>query len=76
VRRTEAPACIGAYSYSEDRIGIVGGLTPPMQLHVALHEYGHACGLGHDPDPAALMHYRGRGTEITPIDLDALDKVR
>ena len=68
---------IGAYMWSPDNIGTVDGLTSKVFYDVALHEFGHARGLGHIEAPDAIMH-PGIGANTAPhlTDSDLLECLR
>lgn len=62
---------IGLHWSGSDEIAIVGDLPIEDFELVALHELGHAHGLGHTPPPSIMCAYIGTADDFTGIDLDA-----
>jgi hypothetical protein len=60
---------VGVHFGGTDQIGIIDALSLPGFEVVALHEFGHALGLGHTPAPSIMHASTGTSTDFTPNDL-------
>ena len=66
---------IGLHFGRSDQIGIVDSLSPESFELVALHEFGHAHGLGHLPPPAIMCAYVGTASDFTANDMRECERV-
>ncbi|MBX3218907.1 MAG: matrixin family metalloprotease [Labilithrix sp.] len=66
---------LGVYRGADDSITIVDSLALDLFELVALHELGHAYGLGHVDAPAIMHAAIGTATDFTPNDMTECRRV-
>lgn len=65
---------IGMHWSDTDQIAIIGTSAAEFEL-IALHEFGHAHGLGHIDPPAIMCAYIGTADDFTPNDIAECERV-